>query len=186
MPSSDLGESSMRRAATIFTLILVSTAALGLAGCSGSADATVEPTTVATTTTSEPTEVVVTEEADVDEEAPAVDLSLVNACLSLTEPLQKANLAMLEISAAATNDAQSAVDSWRALSVAFEEFGVTAANPEVAALSTAVGETGHALTDALEKIYVNQEMDAVGEFTETNDAFFKAYQELLNLCNTAE
>ena len=184
MPSSDLGGSSMRRAATTVTLILVSTAALGLAGCSGSADPTVEPTTVATTTTAEPTEAAVTEKADVEKEADASDLSLASACLSLTEPLQKANSAMLEISAAATNDAQSAVDSWRALSVAFEDFGVTAANPEVAALSASVGETGHALTDVLEKVYVEQNMDAMGEFTQANDAFFKAYQELLGLCNT--
>ena len=186
MPPADLGESSMRRAATTFTLILVSTAALVLAGCSGSADPTVEPTTVATTTTSEPTEAAATEEADVEKEADAPDLSLASACLSLTEPLQKANSAMLEITESATNDAQSAVDSWRALSVAFEDFGATAANPEVAALSASVGDTGHALTDVLEKVYVEKNMDAMGDFAQANDAFFKAYQELLGLCGSTQ
>ncbi len=179
----------MKRAIATFTLTLISIAALGLTGCSGTSDPVPEPTTVTTTetvtATSEPAVVEVVEEEAVEEKTPAADLSLVNACMSLAEPLQKANLAMLEIAEKTTTDPQSAVDAWRALSVAFADFGGTAANPEVAALSAAVGENGHALTDVMQRVYVNEDFSALGDFTEANDAFFKAYQEMLNLCGTA-
>lgn len=168
---------------------LISAAAVGLAGCSGTSDPTPEPmpepeaTAVAETLT--PTEVDIEDDAAEDDNR-VVDLSTFDACLSLMEPLQEANLAMIKISEDATNDPQSAVDMWRALSNAFEKFGKAAANAEVAALSTAVGEDGHALTDAMEKIYVKNDLGAYSEFTEANDAFWKSYQKLLELCDTTK
>lgn len=69
------------------------------------------------------------------------------------------------------------------MSEAFADFGETVKNPEVATLSTAVGTTGNALTDLLQKIYVDNDLSAMGEFTEANDAFFAAYEELLGLCD---
>lgn len=179
----------MKRTRATFTLILISIAVLGLAGCSESSDPVPEPTTitatVTVTATSETAMAEVVEEEAVEEKTPAADLSLVDACMSLAEPLQKANLAVLEIAEKTTTDPQSAVDAWRALSVAFADFGGTAANPEVAALSAAVGENGHALTDVMQRVFVNEDFSAMGDFTKANDAFFKTYQEILNLCGTA-
>lgn len=190
----------MRRTLAISTIAVTCMALLGLSGCSAPSDP--EPQTTAATSESPSMEVVEEEtvspvETEVSEsatpaeetpaeETPAADLSLANACLSLVEPLQEANLAMLKVAETTANDPQSAVDVWRAFSVAFEDFGTTAANPEVAALSAAVGENGHALTDVMEKVYVESDVSAMGEFTDANDAFFKSYQELLNLCGTTE
>lgn len=193
----------MRRA--IVALVLATAVALGLSSCGGSPDPapvseTVTSTPMETSTPLEtsvavetptgaetPTEAeIATVEAEATDDAPpAVDLSMMNDCMSLMEPLQEANLALVKIAESATNDPQSAVDMWRALSQAFEDFGNTAANIEVAELSAAVGETGHALTDVLQKIYVDQDLSAASEFNTANDAFFAAYQELLELCNTA-
>ncbi len=185
----------MRRTLAISTVAVTCMALLGLSGCSAPSDP--EPQTTAAISESpsmenmeeetvNPVETEVSESVSPAEETPAADLSLANACLSLVEPLQDANLAMLKVAETTANDPQSAVDVWRAFSVAFEDFGTTAANPEVAALSTAVGENGHALTDVMEKVYVESDVSAMGDFTDANDAFFKSYQELLNLCGTTE
>lgn len=127
-----------------------------------------------------------TAEPEATRDSRLVDVSTVDACLSLMEPLQKANLAMLKIAEESSNDPQSAVDMWRALSVEFEDFGKVAANAEVAALSAAVGEDGHALTDAMEKVYVNNDFSVMTEFMTANDAFWQSYTELLELCDTAQ
>ncbi|MFN8048427.1 MAG: hypothetical protein U0P48_07605 [Ancrocorticia sp.] len=42
--------------------------------------------------------------------------------MSLAEPLGKANAAMLKIADDTSNNPQNAVDMWRALAVAFEDF----------------------------------------------------------------
>lgn len=153
----------------------------------GSSDPTPTPSAeVATTTPAEvdPATEPVIEDPTTPEEAPGADLSLVDACMTLAEPLQEANTAMMGLAQASQDDPQVAVDMWRALSEAFADFGETVKNAEVATLPTAVGTTGNALTDLLQRIYVHNDLSAMGEFTETNDAFFAAYEELLGLCDT--
>lgn len=178
---------------TIAAIALAISASLGLAACSGSDDAAPEPDVETTAPAEEEAaddpaaEEVVEDDSAVSEadevQASTPDLSTLDACVSLMEPLQEANLAMAELAQAA-DDPQNAVDMWRALSESFESFGETAGNAEVAELATAVGEDGHALTDVLQKVYVDEDMSAMGEFTEANDAFFASYQEILGLCDT--
>lgn len=162
----------------MFTLVAVVTAAaLGVAGCSSDAQPEEEP--VAEEVSAAPVEAV-EEETDAPE---GTDLSTVDACLALMEPLQEANLAMQELAQEDTEDPETAIAMWRTLSETFEEFGETASDPEMAALSTEVGEHGHALTDVMEKLYLEEDLSAMNEFSAANTAFFDSYQELLGLCN---
>lgn len=162
----------------LFTVVAaVAAVALGVAGCSSDTEPAEDPVVEEASTA--PEEVVEDETAgsDTDTEAGSID-----ACLALMEPLQEANAAMLAIAEDGANDPESTVAMWRALSQSFEDFGETASDPELAALSTAVGEDGHALTDVLETMYVDNDMSVVNEFTAANDAFFESYQELLESC----
>lgn len=162
-------------AALAFTAALT----LGVTACSSEAEPAPEPETetVETATSDAGTET----DGDTGEQAV---LSNPEACLSLMEPLEEVNLAFVSIAEDAQSDPQTAIDMWRTLSDTFEEFGATVANPEVAALATAVGEDGHALTDAMQRVYVDQDMSAMNDFTTANTAFFESYEELLSLCNT--
>lgn len=173
----------MKRA--IASLALFGAAMLGLTGCSGSPDAAPETVSEAVPTQSQAAAETATTERPTDDEAPAVDMSMANACLSLTEPLNQANTAMLALAQDTTNDPQNAVDLWRALAVAFEDFGSTAANSEVADLAAAVGSDGHALADEMQKVFVDQDITQMSAYTEASDNFFESYEEILTLCNTA-
>lgn len=87
--------------------------ALGVGACSGSSDPTPTPSAeVATTTPAEvdPATEPVIEDPTTPEEAPGADLSLVDACMTLAEPLQEANTAMMGLAQASQDDPQAVVD----------------------------------------------------------------------------
>ncbi len=175
----------------IAAITIAAGAILGLSACGGTDNSTESSAPVAEQTVAAAPETSAPAKEEAKEETTggatrAVDMSLVDECLSLTEPLGKANAAMLKIADDTSNDPQDAVDMWRALAVAFEDFGKVAANPKVAELSAAVGTDGHALADEMQKVYVDNDMSSLGAFTQANDKFFASYGELLELCDTAK
>ncbi|MFT3943212.1 MAG: hypothetical protein QM705_05225 [Ancrocorticia sp.] len=176
----------------IVALTIATASLLGLSACGGSGSSTessapvAEQTVAAAPEASAPTEDESKEDESKEDATRSADMSLVDECLSLTEPLGKANAAMLKIADDTSNDPQDAVDTWRALAVAFEDFGKVAANTKVAELSAAVGTDGHALADEMQKVYVDEDIASLGAFTQANDKFFASYGELLELCNTAK
>ncbi len=171
----------------IAALTIAAGAILGLSACGGSDNSAESsaPTAAQTTAAAPETSTPAKEEAK-EETTRSADMSLVDGCMSLAEPLGKANAAMLKIADDTSNNPQNAVDMWRALAVAFEDFGKVAANPKVAELSAAVGTDGHALADEMQKVYVDNDMSSLGAFTQANDKFFASYGELLELCDTAK
>lgn len=160
----------------VAAVALLAAVALGTSACSSDSEPAEEPVVEETSS--------VVEEEDTTEETPAADLSTADACLSLAEPIQEVNLAFASMAEDAQSDPQTAVDMWRTLSETFEEFGATVANPEVAELATAVGEDGHALTDIMQQVYVDQDFSSMDEFSSANEAFWASYEELLGLCDT--
>lgn len=172
---------------TTVVIAIAAAAVFGLSGCSGDtappaaapAATTSAPATptAAATTTPEPTE---------SDSNRTVDLSLIDECMSLTEPLNEANTALLKLAEDTTNNPQSAVDMWRAFAQAFEGFGNKAANADVAKLAAAVGADGHALTDAIAKVYIDQDLGGLATFSEANAKFWESYTNLLELCDTAQ
>ena len=175
----------------IVALTIATASLLGLSACGGSDSSTESSAPVAEQTVAAAPETSAPAKEEAKEETTggatrSADMSLVDECLSLTEPLGKASAAMLKIADDTSNDPQDAVDMWRALAVAFEDFGKVAANTKVAELSAAVGTDGHALADEMQKVYVDEDIASLGAFTQANDKFFASYGELLELCNTAK
>ncbi|GAA4898521.1 hypothetical protein GCM10025789_15570 [Tessaracoccus lubricantis] len=185
----------------IGTSIIAAMAALGLAACSGTTGdsttptASVEAPATDTTTT-----------ADTGSESPSVDEStesgadpstesassspsgtdaqqtVQDACQSISGPLEDASRAIADIASVATADPQVAVDTWTELVEAYRTAADSVVNPEVKAAASAVQEDVTMMRDAIQKAYVDQDMNAVTEVTEATTEFQASMTELQSLC----
>lgn len=185
----------------IVSAVIVATTVLGVSACSegsgdsptpaASATATAVPTTADPTTPAvEPTSAAPTtpaaEPTSPAPATPAADTSTVQsvtaACMSLVGPMLEASQAMSEIASATAIDAQSAVDSWSTLVDAYRAVAETVVNPEVKAAATALQGDLTALRDAMQKVYVEQDMGAMSEFMDATAAWEISQTDLQTLC----
>lgn len=157
---------------------VLTAASLGLVGCSSDSEPAEETVEETTSTVEETTEETAAEETTEE----STDESSVEACLALQQPILEANEKMLELAADDSTDPQNAVDMWRELADALTEVSETAKDQTMADKAKVAAEDAHALTDALQKIYVENDFSAMDEFSTANENFNKSYQELLELC----
>ena len=161
----------MNRSLAVLTIGIV--AALGLTACSSAAPE--EPSTPpASSAAPAPVE---TEPA-----ADAPDAAAVQACLELSGPLAEASTKMAAITADDTVSAQETVDAWTAL---VDAIGSVAGSATDAGFQAAA-ETAHtdiaALRDLMQKVYVDGDLSAAGEFATATQTFQTSYSALLAYC----
>lgn len=104
------------------------------------------------------------------------------ACMELAEPISEANQKLAEIMSLDTSNPQNAVDAWSTLVDAFAEFQDSVSNPEVKAAATAVHADVAAVRDALEKVYIQEDLSAMNEFTQATTNMQTSYTALTTLC----
>jgi len=151
---------------------------LGLTACSAGPSVTTATPAPSTAAAAEPTAAAPSALA----EEPGTDQAVTEACLGLAAPMVEASVAMQKIATIGSDDPQSAVDSWTALVNAFQKFAKSAANPKVKAAATRVYKDIRALRDAMQKLYVEEDLTAMTDFTKANTAFQTSYTALNKLC----
>lgn len=158
-------------------------AVFGLTACSGTPSATTAPPAPATTApaTSAPAEPA-TPAPSTPAEEPNADQSVAQACVSLAGPMAEASAAMAELASVSTTDAQTAVDTWTALVDAFGKFSESVTNPEVKTLATQVHQDITALRDAMQKVFVDNDMGAMSDYTTAVTDWQASYTKLMELC----
>jgi len=163
---------------SIVSPVVAMVAALAMTACSGTpADtASTTPADAPTTAASSATPAT-SSDADAGTEQ-----SVAEACLSMADPIAEASEKLSEIASVGTGDAQSAVDSWSTLVEAYRSVADTVTNPEVKAAAIAVRDDLAELRDAMEKVYVDQDMGAMSEFTDATSAWQASQTELQTLC----
>ncbi|MBB1482765.1 hypothetical protein H5392_02675 [Tessaracoccus sp. MC1865] len=186
----------------IGTSIIAAMAALGLAACSGTPGesttpgASVEAPATDTTTTAEtgtesasadPTTQSASADpsADSDASTPAgtdAQQPVADACASMSGPLEDASKAIADIASVGTADPQVAVDTWTKLVEAYRTAADIVVNPEVKAAASAVQEDATKMRDAIQKVYVDQDMSEMGDVTEATTEFGASMAELQALC----
>lgn len=97
-------------------------------------------------------------------------------------PIAEASQKMSEIASVATSDPQSAVDAWSTLVEAYRSVADNVTNAEVKAVASAVRDDLTTLRDAMEKVYVEQDMGAMTEFMDATGAMQESMTELQTLC----
>lgn len=127
--------------------------------------------------------VLLTVSKDTEESEPAAQVSTEEQCLALAEPLQEANLGISAVLEDDPDDPQAAVEVWRAIGTSFEKFGKKAKGSEAGDLSIDVGRDAHRLADAMEKLFVKDNLAATGEYALATQAFYDSYGKLLDLCD---
>lgn len=154
---------------------------IGLTACSsGSESANPTPTATAAPTleeTTPPAPEPTTPAATSD----SAEQSVEAACLDMAGPMAEASGKMYELSEEPT-DAQNAVDSWTALTDAFGDISNDVTNPEMKAASTAVYNDLSALRDAMQKVYVEEDMTAMGDYMTATQNWSTSYSALMDLC----
>ena len=159
----------------------------GLAACSGGDDST-SGTSNTTTPAQTPKEAAPTEPApEPTTPAPAEnpaekdtqDISA--ACIDMAAPMAEASGKMLEIYNEPI-DAQATVDSYTALVDAFADISSSVTNAEIKAAATTVYEDVTSFRDSLQKVYVEGDYSAMGEYTRAAQDFSASYSALLQLC----
>lgn len=168
-------------------------AALTLTACSGNPTDTgpttpadtatnAAPSTIETTTDAPPSTEPVAASPTSSDSAPDAEQSLAQACLSMAGPIAEASQKMSEIASVATSDPQSAVDAWSTLVEAYRSVADNVTNAEVKAVASAVRDDLTTLRDAMEKVYVEQDMGAMTEFMDATGAMQESMTELQTLC----
>lgn len=148
--------------------------ALSLTACSGgnAEPAAEQPTQVAPAPAPE---AAATDESE-------VDAATVQACLDMSGPFADAASKMLE-AADGSADPQEVVDAYTALADALGEIAASSSSPEVEAAAAAAQVDMTAVRDALQKVYVENDMSALGDLTAATTAMQESYQALLGLCS---
>lgn len=100
----------------------------------------------------------------------------------MSSPLAEASLAMAESAQAGTSDPQTAVDVWTDLANGFEAIADEVQNAEVKAAATTAHEDIAAVRDAMQKVYVENDMGAMDEYTAATEEMNESYTALMELC----
>jgi len=153
------------------SLAIIATAMLGVTACSGGA------TPVAQVETPAPAPAEHTEESGA-----GLDEATMQACLDIAGSFAEASTAMAQIATHGNVAPQEAVDMWSALVTALDSVANSSSNPEVKAAATAAHADFAALRDAMQKVYVDGDMSAMGDYATAAAAIQESYQALLNLC----
>ena len=157
---------------------------IGLSACGGgsdTSDATTTPAAVAKTT-SAPAPVETTEAPAADTPAATEpDSDIAAACLQMAGPISDANAEMINLYQQPI-DAQAAVDAWTSLTDAFGEISETVTNADVKSAAEAVHTDTTDLRDAMQKVYVEQDLSAMNDYTAATERFSTSYTALINLC----
>lgn len=104
------------------------------------------------------------------------------ACLAMAGPMAEASTAMAESAQASVSDPQTAVNVWTDLANGFETIAADAQNAEVKTAATAAHADIAAVRDAMQKVFVDQDMGAMGEYTTATENMNTSYTALLELC----
>lgn len=128
--------------------------------------------------------------APVKESAPAQETSaqetsaqtVHEACLAMVDPLAKVSTAIAESAQASVADPQTAVNAWTDLANGFETIAADAQNAEVKAAATTAHADIASVRDAMQKVFVDQDMSTMGDYTAATENMRKSYTALLELC----
>lgn len=153
-------------------LVAAVAVAFSLTGCSG--DSVPAETTSAAVAA-----------APAETTAPAAEESsqtVQEACLAMSGPLAEASLAMAESAQAGTSDPQTAVDVWTDLASGFETIADEVQNAEVKAAATLAHADIASVRDAMKKVYVDNDMGAMDEYTAATESMNESYTALLEFC----
>jgi len=161
----------------IATPVIAMAAALAMTACSGSPADTTSTAPADAATTAPSAAPATSSDADA-----GADQSAAEACLSMAGPIAEAREKLSEIASVGLGDPQAAVDSWSTLVEAYRSVVDTVTNPEVKAAAATVRDDLTTLRDAMQKVYVDQDMGALSEFTDATSAWQASQNELLNLC----
>jgi hypothetical protein len=101
--------------------------------------------------------------------------------LKIAEPLQEASATMAGLSDV-SNDPQSAVDAWTALADMYTSFSQSVTNTDVKSAAEAVAEDTSQVRDAIQKVYVDNDMNALDEFSTASSEWQTSYTALTTLC----
>lgn len=153
---------------------------LSLAACSGGSDAPEEPTGGVTSAAPEPT----TEEPAEPTEEAGGEQSVALACASMAGPIGEAGERMAELAEVESGDPQTVVDTWTALVDAFDSISGTVTNAEVLAAASAVHEDITTLRDAMQTVYVDEDLSAMSDYVAAATSWQESYSALMTLCST--
>ena len=156
-------------------LAIAAAALFGLSACSGGS-ASVEEKPVA--------EAPAAEETPSEESMTEADATAVQACLDLIGPFAEANSAMMGIVADGKLPPQDVVDMWTSLVDALGKVANTASNPEVKTAAAVAHSDFAALRDAMQRVYVEGDITAMGDYAAAVSAIETSYTALLALCST--
>lgn len=140
------------------------------------------PSTVETTTDAAPSTEPAAAPATSSDSSPDAEQSLAQACQSMAGPIAEASEKMYEIASVATSDPQSAVDAWSTLVEAYRSVADNVTNAEVKAVAGAVRDDLTTLRDAMQEVYLEQDMGAMTAFTDATAAMQESMTELQTLC----
>ena len=161
----------------IVGLMAASFIAFTMSACSD--DSTPEDTTSVESSASE-TEA--PEETETSEQPEASGQTADEACLAMIGPMSEANNAMLESAQSSASDPQTAVNMWSDLANGFEEIATDTVNPEVKAAATTAQADIASVRDAIQKVFVDEDMGAMGEYTTALEEMSESYTALMELC----
>lgn len=164
---------NMKRIGAVVAVLTA--AALGLVGCSSDsepAEETVEETTSTVEETADETAAEETTEADV----------ALTACLALQEPFAEAQAKLSALAADESSDPEDIVEMYSALADALTEVSETASDATLAAQAQVAADDANALVEATQKVYVEEDFNAMEEYTTATTDFMESYQELMALC----
>lgn len=154
----------------ITALALATAAVFGLSACSGNA-------------APEKQEPVAETPAPAEEGTSELDAATVQACLDLAAPFAEASSAMLQIASDGKIPPQEAVDMWTALVDALGRVADSTSDQEVKDAAAAAHADFAALRDAMQKVYVEGDMSAMGDYAAASAAIQSSYSALLDLCS---
>lgn len=155
---------------TIWVVAIAAT--LGLSGCSGAAE---EPAA-----------------AESSEVAPApsdtgsetkLDPATVQACLDLAGPFAEANAAMLQMVSDGKLPPQEVVDMWSELVTALDSVATSASDQNVKDAAAQARDDFAALRDVMQKVYVEGDLSAAGDYAAAASGIQSSYSELLARCS---
>ncbi|MHA3682730.1 hypothetical protein ACXR2W_00510 [Leucobacter sp. HY1908] len=162
----------------LFGIAAIFAVALTLSACAGSAGDTTAGNSVAAETKAPAADAPPAEEPAAEASAQTVQ----EGCVAMAGPLADAGQAMQESMEDATSDPQAAVAVWTDLTNGFETIAAEAQNDEVKAAATTVHTDVAAMRDAVQKVFVNNDVSLMAEYTAAAEAMGKSYSALLTLC----
>lgn len=171
-------------------IAVMSVAVLGLAGCDKSDDSAAASDTIAVEQTEKgktkqdkQDSDVVAEPVEDQEPTPSGDQTTQEACAMLIDPLTTGYESLVDIDETVFENPAGVVEVWVKLGETFDTYSKTVGNPEIAALAERVSVTLEPMIEVLRRVYVEHDYTALTEMEPASEAFFDAYEDLLQACS---